>query len=286
VTGAEDVGLYLEGRISAEVAVARLLLAGASPDEIAETLASDDTPRVRELLHVVAIRREILRKSRAVFTEVVHEEPMGTSSATVERIGHMFDRAVAVSPEASVAAYSLGDPVILATATDEIVTWLGAARLIGPESDVLDVGCGIGRVAAALAGRVRSILGLDVSRAMIDEARRRCTAPNVTFGASVGTDLARVPSAAFDVVLAVDSFPYLMQAGPMLAERHVADAARILRADGALVILNFSYRGHPAADIADAVRWAAAYGFVGGVLGDVPFKLWDGRAFVLHRSRP
>lgn len=286
MTSGGEIRLYLAGRISAEVALARLLLAGASPDEIAGALASDETPRGRALLRVVEARRESLVDLRAMFADVIHEAPTAASGASVERIGRMFDRAVAASPEASVAAYSLGDPAILAAATDEIVTWLDAARLIGPVSDVLDVGCGIGRVAAALAGRVRSILGLDVSRAMIDEARRRCTAANVTFDVSSGTDLARVPSSAFDLVLAVDSFPYLMRAGSVVAERHVADAARILRPGGALAILNFSYGGGPAADIADAVRWASAYDLAASVLGDVPFKLWDGRAFVLRRPGP
>jgi SAM-dependent methyltransferase len=286
VTGDRDIGLYLSGRISAEVALARLLLAGASPDGIVERLAPDETPRGRALLRVIAARRESLWELRAMFADLDHGEPTTEPAEAVERIRRLFDRAVAVSPEASVAAYSLGDPTILAAATNEIVAWLDEERLIGPLSDVLDLGCGIGRVAASLTVRVRSVLGLDVSQAMIDEARRRGTAPNLRFAVSSGADLAPVPTAAFDLVLAVDSFPYLMQAGQALAERHVADAARILRAGGALAILNLSYRGDPAADVADAARWAAAHGFAAIVLGDAPFKLWDGRAFLLRRSGP
>lgn len=285
MTGGGEIGLYLAGRISAEIVLARLLLAGASPDEIAAKLASDETPRGRALLGLIRARRENLRELQAMLADVAHEAPATAAGDAVQRIRRMFDRAVAVSPEASVAAYSLGDPAILAAATDEVVGWLEAARLIGPATDVLDIGCGIGRVAVALAGRTHSVLGLDVSQAMIDEARCRCTAANVAFATCSGTDLASVPANGFDLVLAVDSFPYLMQAGPLLAERHVADAARILRAGGALVILNLSYRGDPAADFADAVRWATAYDFATSVLGDVPFKLWDGRAFVLHRAR-
>ncbi len=284
--GDGDLGLYLAGGVSAEVALARLLLAGASPDQIAERLAPDETPRGRALLHVIDARRDSLRRLRAIFADVDHEAPTTKPAEAVARIRRLFDRAVAASPEASVAAYSLGDPAILAAATDEIVAWLDAARLIGPTADVLDLGCGIGRVAAGLASRVRSVLGLDVSQAMIDEARRRCTAPNARFAVSTGTDLALAPSAGFDLVLAVDSFPYLMQAGAMLAERHVVDAARILRDGGALAILNLSYRGDPAADVAEAARWAPAHGFVATGLGDAPFRLWDGRAFVLRRPGP
>ena len=85
----------------------------------------------------------------------------------------MFDAAVQQSPEASVAAYSLGDPDILATATSEIVDWLSAERLLQVRDDVLDLGCGIGRIAGAIAPRVRSVLGLDVSPGMIAEATQR-----------------------------------------------------------------------------------------------------------------
>ncbi len=286
MTDEDDIGLYLTGRISAGVALARLLLAGVSPEQVAEMLAPDETPRGRALAQVIAARRESLRELRAMFANVDHEVQTTSPVEGVERIGLLFDRAVVVSPEASVAAYSLGDATILAAATDEIVAWLDATRLIAPASDVLDVGCGIGRVAASLAVCVRSVLGLDVSKAMIEEARRRCTAPNVKFAVTSGADLAFVRSSAYDLVLAVDSFPYLMQAGPALAERHVADAARILRAGGALAILNLSYRGDFAADLADAERWALAHGFAAAVMGDAPFKLWDGRAFVLRRPGP
>ena len=85
----------------------------------------------------------------------------------------MFDRAVALSPEASVAAYSLGDAGVLDRATAELLAWLNEERLLGLEKDVLDLGCGIGRVALAIAPRARSVLGLDVSPGMIDEAQRR-----------------------------------------------------------------------------------------------------------------
>ncbi|MCP5672141.1 hypothetical protein NL286_27940, partial [Klebsiella pneumoniae] len=77
---------------------------------------------------------------------------------------------------------------------------------------------------------------------------------------------------AFDLVLAVDSFPYLMQAG--VAEAHVAGAARALRPGGALAVLNLSYRGDPALDRADAARCAGGAGLALEVAGATPFELW------------
>ena len=200
------------------------------------------------------------------------------------RIAAFFDRAVAHSPEASVALYSLGDPVILAAATDEIVAWLEAQGLLRPGMDVLDLGCGFGRAAAVLAPRCRSVLGLDVSPGMVAEARRRHAAlANVRFAPTSGQSLAALPDAAFDLVLAIDSFPYIVQTGAATADLHAAGAARILRPGGALCILNLSYRDDPVQDRADAARWAGAHGFTLAVADLAPFRLWDGSAYVLRR---
>ena len=49
---------------------------------------------------------------------------------------------------------------------------LEPARLGG--IDVLEVGCGVGRLALVLAPRVRSYTGFDIAPRMVDEARARC----------------------------------------------------------------------------------------------------------------
>ena len=85
------------------------------------------------------------------------------------------------------------------------------------------------------------------------------------------------------MVLAVDSFPYIVQAGPDIAARHVSEAAAALRPGGALVVLNLSYRGDPASDRADAARWAAMAGLALQDHG-TPFRVWDGAAFVFRRG--
>jgi SAM-dependent methyltransferase len=150
--------------------------------------------------------------------------------------------------------------------------------------DILDFGCGIGRLTAALAAEAGSVLGLDVSPAMIAEARARH--PGLRFETCSGGDLAGLADACCDLVLAVDVFPYLVQGGLGLAGRMVAEAARVLRPGGTLLILNFSYRGTPA-DRHDLPDIAAACGF--GVLrnGTREFVLWDGNIFWLrHGGQP
>jgi len=269
------VALCVAGRLSPEVTLARLLLAGQSPDDIAARLDGLDGPRAGELRALVATRGDALRQLGPVFAEVSHDE------TGLDAVRRLFDRAVARAPEASVAAYSLNDPAILAAATEELVAWLDDAGLLRAEYDVLDLGCGIGRVAAAIAPRVRTVLGVDVSAAMIAEAQRRCAAANVRFAAVDGTGLDSMPDGTVDLVLAVDSVPYLVQAG--VAEAHMRDIARALRPGGTLAIFNLSYRNDPALDAADLARWADGDDLRVVADGITPFKLWDGRGFVLRK---
>ncbi len=265
----------LAGRLSPEMALARLLLAGQSPDAIAVGLEGRAGLAADRLRALLATKRAELQELESVFAEVGHDE------AGLDAVRCMFDRAVSRAPEASVAAYSLNDPAILAAATGELVAWLDAEGLLRPEFDVVDLGCGIGRVSAAIAPRVRSVLGVDVSPAMIAEADRRCAAANVRFAIVEGSGLLPVPRGSADVVLAVDSFPYLLQAG--VAEAHLRDIAGVLRRQGRLAILNLSYRNDPALDSADLERWALDYDLLVEVDGLAPFRLWDGRAFVLRK---
>lgn len=276
----------LAARISPEVAVARMLLAGVATEGIAASLArhrpGSDDARWTAMARLVEGRGAALdRLAAEVASNGAQHDASGEDG--LARIAAFFDRAVAHSPEASVALYSLGDPAILAQATAEIVGWLHANQLLHAEADVLDLGCGIGRIAAALAPLCRSVLGLDVSAGMVAEARRRVALANVRFDRTAGRDLDALPGGAFDLVLATDSFPYIVQAGPDVVDRHVAGAARMLRPGGALVVLNFSYRGDRAADRADAAALAAAHGLSLEQDGTTPFGVWDGTAFVLRR---
>ncbi len=277
----------LGGRISPQVAVARMLLAGSDAAGILEALdRAGAAPEIEAMRALVAARRGQLDALAAevAATAAAHNAAGATPGEGVARIAAFFDRAVQHSPEASVALYSLGDPTILAAATREIVDWLASERLLRPDADVLDLGCGIGRVAGALASRCRSVLGVDVSPGMVEEAGRRLAAlPNVSVRRTGGEDLDWLEPAAFDLVLAIDSFPYIVQTGAATASRHVEGAARALRSDGALCILNLSYRNDAGADRADVAGWAKATGLRVGHNGGRPFRLWDATAFVLAR---
>ena len=269
----------LAGAISAQVAVSRMLLGGMDAAAIAAAVAQARPPAPSHAWSRLALlldgRADELNRLAAQIRQNGSDH---TQLGGLPGIAAFFDQAAAEGAEAGVALYSLGDPAILAAATAEIVAWLDAERLLMPGAAVLDMGCGIGRVAAALASRAGSVLGLDVSSGMIAQARRRHPEPGLRFDV---TDGRSVPPGPFDLVLLVDSMPYIHQAG--LAGAVVAGVAGGLRAGGALVVLNLCYGRDLAADRAEAAGWAAAHGWALQV--SQPFQLWDGKAFVF-RSPP
>lgn len=277
----EPLDLCAAGVISPEVALARLLLLGASADDIAGMLAKrPGLMGVRRLF--MAKRATLGRLAAEVAGGISDHAALADASGGPAAIGAFFDRAVAHSPEASVALYSLADPAILAAATEEIMAWLRSHGLLG--GDVLDLGCGIGRVAARLAGECSSVLGLDVSSGMIAEARRRHgDLPCARFEVTAGETLEAIGTDSVDLVLAIDSFPYVVQVGDHVARAHIEGAARALRPAGTLVVLNLSYRDDDALDASDLTRWTDATGLVIAEQATRPFSLWDGVAYRLRK---
>jgi SAM-dependent methyltransferase len=224
------------------------------------------------------------RTVRAVAGTMSHERRHADPESTLRYLADTFDRLVDTSPEASVALYSLGSPELLAAATDEIVDRMDDWGLLGPDRDALDLGCGIGRFLQALAPRLRSVIGLDLSPRMVGEAEARCRGlPNVRVARGTGRDLAGISDATLDLVLAADVFPYLVQAGGNLPARHVAEFARVLRPGGAALILNYSYRGDQAADDRDIDGAASQSELRIERRGRADLQTWDGTTYLLRK---
>ena len=196
----------------------------------------------------------------------------------------LFDWSVQQSEEASVALYSLGNPQLLERATREIVAQLELWNVISQKRVVLDIGCGIGRIAAELAPKVKEVHGIDVSGRMIETALRRTAAlSNVRLMKSSGRDLREFSDASIDAAIAVDTFPYLRQSGQALVDSFFAETARVLQAGGDFVILNYAYGAEDSANVSEVARLAEQYGFDVIVTGERPFALWDGLAFHLRK---
>lgn len=228
---------------------------------------------------LLAERLKVRPDARALIREVLAIVERETGADAVERWARAFDAAARRSPEAAVAIYSLGDPALLEAATAEIVAALRRWGVLGRERMVLDVGCGIGRISAALEREVRFIVGLDISQEMLRLARER--APRAGLVRVGGRDLSALRDEAFDLALVVDAMPYAVEAG--LECVLVAELARVLRPGGDLIVLNWAYRGDIGRNIADCRALAAKAGLDVLSAGERPFTRWDGTEFRLRK---
>ncbi len=284
-----------EGALPPTVALMQLLMAvvdQAEVERVCETLRDwagarppedERASRLRELLRIADDNPAAFAVTKAVLAHAVHDRPVTTVENDLARWAEVFDGAVSISPEGSVALYSLGNPSLLRAATEEVAARLRDWGVLAPDRALLDLGCGIGRFAEVLAPELLVVVGVDISLEMLRLARRRCAGlRNVHFVRTSGRDLGPFADASFDIVLAADVFPYLVQSGGGLVERHVAEAARVLRPGGDCLILNFSYRADPVADRREIRELASRYGF--SVRPAKPaFRLWD--APTLHLTK-
>lgn len=93
----------------------------------------------------------------------------------------------------------------------------------------LDFGCGVGRLTQPLGDRFVSVVGVDVSAAMLDHARAHNHRANVAFVHNPASDLSQFPDASFDFVL---SYIVLQHLPRDLIRGYLAEFARVLRPGG------------------------------------------------------
>ncbi|WP_210526667.1 class I SAM-dependent methyltransferase [Rubellimicrobium arenae] len=282
------------GRVPPNIALLRLCMAACGRDEVeaalkaAQASVRDNSPakaqRLADALALWSENPQAFATVKAVLDGVEHGGSAPSPDQGVAHWADAFDRLAEASPEGGIALYALGNPDLLRAATDDVVQRLAEWGLLASDRHVLEIGCGIGRFVATLAPQVAEVIGLDISSGMIRHAERRCIGlSNAVLRVSSGRDLAGVPDESIDLVLAADVFPYLVQAGSGTAERHVAEAARVLRTGGHLAILNFSYRGDPGQDVAEVAALARQFGFAVGRSGTQDFTLWDAATFLLQK---
>jgi 2-polyprenyl-3-methyl-5-hydroxy-6-metoxy-1,4-benzoquinol methylase len=190
-----------------------------------------------------------------------------------------YDRRVGVSPVASVALYSFGDQSLLDAMTDELVGWLEVRDLLKAGARVLDYGCGIGRVMARIAPLVRETVGVDISAAMLREARARLAelgnvrlmhAKELESGATVEP---------FDLILLIGVLPHIGEPFPLLH-----DLAGRLAPGGSLIVIDWSSDVSPDAQHVLCDRLARAEGLLQVGSAASAFALSAGGVF--HFRRP
>ena len=116
-----------------------------------------------------------------------------------------------------------------AEALDGILAQLGAE--IGAGDEVVEIGCGIGRITRPLAERGGSVRAIDVSPAMLERARALNPGlGNVRWLLGDGRSLAGVNSASADVCFSFIVFQHLPREEMTLA--YVREIGRVLRPGG------------------------------------------------------
>ncbi len=109
----------------------------------------------------------------------------------------------------------------------------GLEDLLHAQQDVLDIGCGIGRMDRHVAPRVRRLTGLDVSSEMVARARARLAdLGNVEFVEGDGTTLRPLGDATFGLVFSHIVFQHVPR---FVARGYLAEVHRVLRPGGEFV---------------------------------------------------
>ncbi len=117
---------------------------------------------------------------------------------------------------------------------------------------LLDIGTGTGRLLELLAGRVERGLGVDASRAMLALARSRLSKPELAHCAVRQADMYRLPLADGTFDTAVLQMVLHYAEDPAAA---VAEAARVLRPGGRLVVVDLQHHGRAELGERLAHRW-------------------------------
>jgi 2-polyprenyl-3-methyl-5-hydroxy-6-metoxy-1,4-benzoquinol methylase len=112
------------------------------------------------------------------------------------------------------------------------------APYLGPDADVLELGCGGGKFSQRLAPRCRSLMCTDISQTMIEHTRAnllgRGIGGNVSYRVVNGVDFQGVSAASVDFIF---SYDVLLHVQIQNAFSYLLDARRVLR-DGGVFMLH------------------------------------------------
>jgi len=147
-----------------------------------------------------------------------------------------WDRESVDETLAKVAVIGTDDEGVYAESAQVTVGVLEQTVGVGRNDEVLEIGCGVGRVGAVLAPRCHRWIGADVSANMLAHAARRLAGhDNVEFVHVNGWDLHQIADASLDVAYSTIVFMHLDKWDRYA---YVAEARRVLRPGGRCYIDN------------------------------------------------
>ena len=120
---------------------------------------------------------------------------------------------------------------------------LAGLQLTLPSQRALDFGCGVGRLTQALARRHTHVVGADISKNMIDLARRLNRYPDrAEYICTAETGIETLPAASYDFIY---SNIVLQHVTPDLSVKYLSEFFRLLAPKGLLVFQLPSHRDSP-----------------------------------------
>jgi predicted TPR repeat methyltransferase len=217
------IALYGQGRV--DEAIARYRKALAAEPEHPDTLNN-----LGAALHAQGRYEEAL----ACYCKVAEKQP-GNSSAL-----HMIAAMTGLHSESAPSQYVAGvfddyadkfDSHLvreLEYQTPELLAKLVSELISKPAGnwEVLDIGCGTGLCGMAMAGSARRLVGVDLSKKMLDKARAKNIYARLECGDLLEVMRGELP-ASYDVIVAADVFIYIGKIDAVVSE-----AARLLRVGG------------------------------------------------------
>jgi SAM-dependent methyltransferase len=269
------LGLFEAGKLSGALTVARLLL------------VSRDVPSIeRWLLERVAtgsgVRTELLH--------LIEQHRHGCQCVAALREGHGAEggreRTLGAAPPLAARDATAADRAALAeSATRELVERFEAWGLLGRERRTLQLGCGAGRMQAALSPRVALAAGADASPELIARARWCCSRlPNTRHEVADSHDLSVFADGSFQLVYALDPAPSIVVSGDARVTSTLAEVARVLAPGGGFVIVEPASRSsEPDAAAGDLEHRARAHGLERVVSEDGPLRHRDGVSYRMRR---
>ena len=135
-----------------------------------------------------------------------------------------------------VAEPAVSDEEDLGPSTAQCLENLTGLAGVSLMDDVLEIGCGAGRIAAALAPMCRSWVGADISARMLAHASKRLRkVPNARLVQLSSVSLVQFKDNSFDAVYCTSVFGHLDE---MDRWQYIREAFRVLRPGGRLLVDN------------------------------------------------
>src|SRR5438445_1731383 len=160
-----------------------------------------------------------LDRLRATWGALGEDDPLWAILSYAQTRGGRWDATV---------FFATGEAEVAALDAERAALGLPQARRIA-----LDFGCGVGRLARALASRYAEVIGVDIAASMLEHARKfNADHANLRFVENVHGDLRFLPDASIDLIYSV----IVLQHMPAQLQRvYIAEFMRTLAPGGLAV---------------------------------------------------